>query len=96
MLSAGDDNSCFLYKDDAHVEWRTGIEFVVEVRARECSHESPCRSAQGRRHLADPGVEALKPLVARFRDAICEALRLMALPKPFGVQRGPIPFSRRT
>ena len=32
MLSAGDDDICFPYKDDAHVEWRTGIEFVVEVR----------------------------------------------------------------
>jgi hypothetical protein len=79
LLSAGGDNIWFPYKDDAHVEWRTGIEFVVGVRARECPHESPGRSAQGRRHIAEPGVEPLKPLVARFREAICEVLRLVAL-----------------
>ena len=31
MLSAGDDNNCFLYKDGAHVEWRQ-VKCVREVR----------------------------------------------------------------
>src|ERR1035437_663493 len=33
MLSAGDDNNSFPYKDDAHVEERTGIEAVMYSEA---------------------------------------------------------------
>ena len=32
MLSAGDDNKCFPYKDDAHADWRFGVDCDVDGR----------------------------------------------------------------
>jgi hypothetical protein len=40
-LLSGGDNNCFLYKDDAHVEWRTGIEAVMRGAAREDADNVP-------------------------------------------------------